>query len=246
MKIDAIAFDLDGTLVDSAPDITHALNSALGEVAIQGFELEAVRAWVGDGPDALILRALGARGVAAPGAELRRHLRSGFDRATLAAPFSRGHVYEGIAPLLSSLAQHLPLVCITNKPTALARAVLAAAQLLPHLCDVLGGDAPEHRKPSPWMLQTAAARRGVPTARMLMVGDGITDIEAAQAAGCPMALVAWGYGHGTQSAGDQVWRVSTPQHLQAALKTIDKGDFYVDRRTIDPHPVPHRGTPAAP
>jgi phosphoglycolate phosphatase len=79
----ALAFDLDGTLVDSAPDIGHALNQALRESGFGSFELAQVRAWIGDGPDVLIDRALRALGQGA-GAQLRSTLRQAFDRWRMA------------------------------------------------------------------------------------------------------------------------------------------------------------------
>ena len=82
--IEAIAFDLDGTLVDSAPDIRHALNAALEEAGLEHFDLDTVRAWIGDGPDALIAQALCRHGIDADGAA-RDRLRQAFDVHTLAA-----------------------------------------------------------------------------------------------------------------------------------------------------------------
>lgn len=140
--IDAIAFDLDGTLVDSAPDIRQALNFALDEAGLACFELDTVRAWIGDGPDALILQALREHGLGGSEA-LRGRLRKSFDAATLAAPLKFGSVFEGIAALVSGLRRTLPMVVVTNKPTPLARAVLDAAGLLPAMA---GSTAPTPRR----------------------------------------------------------------------------------------------------
>jgi len=211
--IDAIAFDLDGTLVDSAPDIAHALNTALREGGWPAFDLGTVRAWIGDGPDALIERALAAHGQPQPSAELRARLRTAFDIATLSAPLDHGSVFDNIEPVLKELATLMPLVVVTNKPTALARAVLAAAGLLQHLCEVHGADAPEQRKPSPLLLQAAAQRLGLRPEQILMVGDGPADVRAARAAGCTPALVDWGYAHAAVDDDPQTWRVRTPLHL---------------------------------
>jgi len=216
--LEAIAFDLDGTLVDSAPDIQRALNSALGKAGLQHFDVETVRAWIGDGPDALIQRALDQQGIAgADDIELRRYLRRGFDVATLAAPLAYGTVYPGIAELLRSLHGRLPLVVVTNKPTALAQAVLGAAELLRHVARVHGADEAVDRKPAPALLSKAARALGVAPARLLMVGDGPTDLLAARAAGCPAALVAWGYGAHTVPPGLEPWRIATPQQLLAGI-----------------------------
>lgn len=219
--IDAIAFDLDGTLVDSAPDIQQALNAALESEGLARFELDTVRTWIGDGPDALIRRALEQHAIDANDA-LHARLRRTFDAATLAAPLECGHVFEGIAALVAGLRRMLPMVVVTNKPTPLARAVLEAAGLLRAMAGVYGADTAAQRKPAPLLLQAAARQLGVEPARLLMVGDGPADLLAAQAAGSPAALVAWGYGgDAAESAAAQVpaWRVATPQQLLAAART---------------------------
>jgi phosphoglycolate phosphatase len=215
--IAAIAFDLDGTLVDSAPDIAHALNAALRGAGLDAFDLQTVRTWIGDGPDTLIGHALAAQGVVGVPVELRTRLRAAFDIATLAAPLDHGTVFDDIEPVLAQLSAVMPLVVVTNKPTALARAVLAAARLLPHLCAVHGADAPEQRKPSPLLLQAAARQLGLRPQQMLMVGDGPADVHAAHAAGCTPALVDWGYAHAAVGADPHLWRVRTPQHLLGSV-----------------------------
>lgn len=215
--IEAIAFDLDGTLVDSAPDIRHALNAALEEAGLGHFDLDTVRAWIGDGPDALIAQALCWHGIDGDDAT-RARLRHAFDAYTLAMPLQSGGVFHGIAELVAGLAGRLPMVVVTNKPTALARAVLGAAGLLPFLSGVHGADAADQRKPAPFLLRAAAQRLGVAPEHLLMVGDAPPDLLAAQAAGCPAALVAWGYGgHAIAKAlPPWAWRVETPQQLLLA------------------------------
>ena len=218
--IDAIAFDLDGTLVDSAPDIRVALNAALEEAGLERFDLDTVRAWIGDGPDALILQALRRQDLGGSEA-LRTRLRKSFDTATLAAPLKHGSVFEGIAELVDGLRRALPMVVVTNKPTPLARAVLDAAGLLQPMAGVFGADAAAQRKPAPFLLQAAARQLGVKPARLLMVGDGPADLLAAQAAGSPAALVAWGYGgHAALDAAAEApaWRVATPQQLLLTVR----------------------------
>ena len=216
--IRAVAFDLDGTLIDSAPDIGHAVNTALAAAGLRRFDLSTVRSWIGDGPDALIARALEAQGVSPDDLALRQALRAGFDAATLAAPLAHGHVFPGIAELLRQLGAHrYPLAVVTNKPTHLARAIVEAAGLLSWLSHVQGADSTAQRKPSPLMLQTTAEHLGVSTSSLLMVGDAPPDILAALAAGCPAALVNWGYGAHAVPAGLNPWRVDQPQQLSACL-----------------------------
>jgi len=210
---EAIAFDLDGTLVDSAPDIAHALDAGLRQERLQGFDLATVRGWIGDGPDALIARALESQGMATADPALRARLRAAFDAATLAAPLDRGLVYDGIAALLARLKPLVPLVVVTNKPSALARAVLAAAGLLPNFSNVYGADTPALRKPAPGMLQAAALQLGIAPRDLLMVGDGPADLAAARSAGCPAALVTWGYGAAHVQPDPSLWRIDAPGEI---------------------------------
>ncbi len=216
--IRAVAFDLDGTLVDSAPDIQRALNSSLRREGRPRFDLDRVRGWIGDGPDALIARALEAQGCSGDDVALRARLRRWFDAATLAAPLAGGTVYPGIAELLAALSRHLPLVAVTNKPTPLARAVLDAAGLLPYLQAVHGADEPALRKPAPAMLLAACARLGLEPHELLMVGDAEPDMRSAHAAGCRAVLVGWGYGHATLPAWLDPLRIAAPAQLLDALQ----------------------------
>ncbi|MFT3666104.1 HAD-IA family hydrolase [Piscinibacter sp.] len=215
--IRAVAFDLDGTLVDSAPDIQHALNAALHREGLACFDLARVRGWIGDGPDALIVRALEAQGGDADDLALRTRLRRRFDAATLAAPLAGGGVYPGVVELLDALHRALPLVVLTNKPTPLARAVLGAAGLVPYLSGVHGADTPSLRKPAPALLLAACERLGVAPHELLMVGDAEPDMRAAHAAGCRALCVGWGYGHAALPAWLDPLRIAAPHELLAAL-----------------------------
>lgn len=216
-RVRAIAFDLDGTLIDSAPDIQHALNAALKKAGLERFDLDLVRSWIGDGPDMLIGRALAHIGLDEADHEFRLRLRRWFDVATLAAPLSLGKVYPGIAELVEGLRGRLPMSVVTNKPTPLARAVLEAAGLLGFMHSVHGGDMPAQRKPAPDLLLAAAQRLGCKAAELLMVGDSALDLRAAQAAHCPAALAAWGYGAHAVDESLVACRVQAPAELLRAL-----------------------------
>lgn len=230
----AVAFDLDGTLVDSAPDIAHALNTALQEAGLlQGqpaFDVATVRSWVGDGPDMTIARALQsmrARGDAVAGADATA-LRRGFDQATFAAPLAHGVVYPQIDLLLRQLGPLCPLVVVTNKPRALACAVLEAAKLASHFAVVYGADRPDDRKPSPAMLQQAARDLGIATRDLLMVGDGPADIRAARAAGSCAVLAGWGYG-GADAQGTEPC-IHQPMQLADMVRSAVQGERHAHRR----------------
>ena len=163
----AVAFDLDGTLIDSAPDIAHALNEALHEAGLARVDLAQVHAWIGDGPDVLITRALQALGQPATPA-LQQSLRQHFDRVTLQQPLAHGALFDGVAALLQQLRAQRPLVVVTNKPSRLARAVLDAAGVLSHFAAVHGADTAAWRKPAPVLLQRAAAELGLPASALAM------------------------------------------------------------------------------
>jgi phosphoglycolate phosphatase len=215
-RIDAIAFDLDGTLVDSAGGIAHALNVALAESGLAPFALQTVRAWIGDGPDALIARALaGSTPDLADSPTLAARLRRDFDAATLRAPMVGSSVFDGIADVVRTLAARRPLVVVTNKPTLLARAVLNEAGLLLHFTAVHGADTPAQRKPSPLLIRQAADALGMSTHRLLMVGDAAVDVAAAHAAGSRAAWAGWGYGQAPPAPG--VWALRSPHELLDAL-----------------------------
>lgn len=217
-RIDPVAFDLDGTLVDSAGGIALALNSALASEGRAPFELDTVRAWIGDGPDALIARALFASGApTAASSALVQRMRSAFDHATLQAPMAGSRVFDGVVHVLATLSVDRRLVVVTNKPTPLARAVLEAAGLLPFFVAVHGADTPAQRKPSPLLIRQAADALGLPPQRLLMVGDAAIDIAAAQAAGAAAAWAGWGYGHAPVPMPAGVSTLLTPLELLARV-----------------------------
>jgi phosphoglycolate phosphatase len=219
MSIQAIAFDLDGTLVDSAAGVALALNAALMNAGLAGFDRATVRGWIGDGPDALIQRALRASVLDDVNpATLAWRLRRDFDEVTLLDPAAQGAPFPDMPELLRALAEVYPLVVVTNKPTPLARAVLEAAGLLPYLAAVHGADTPAQRKPSPLLITQAAQRLDLPAAGLLMVGDGPADLHAARAAGCHAAWVSWGYGEPPAVLPDDIWRLDAPRELIARLQ----------------------------
>ena len=128
-------------------------------------------------------------------------------------PMRDSSVFDGIPMVLGRLSSRWPLVVVSNKPSALARAVLEEAGLLSAFASVHGADAVPQRKPSPLLLRQAAARLGVATGALLMVGDAGTDIEAALAAECHAAWAAWGYGQADGQAPSRVWPLRTPHDL---------------------------------
>ena len=194
--IKLLAVDLDGTLVDSAPDIAHCLGSALAAVGLASPGERRTRLWIGDGLEALIARAL-AHAAPAAGGALERH------RETLAAfldcyrhnLFERSRLYPDAAQTLDALRQRgLLLCCITNKRLAFSEELLRQAGVRDRFELVLGGDSLPEKKPSPLPLTSAAATFGVPPAAAALVGDSHQDLKAARAAGYSFIWATYGYG----------------------------------------------------
>jgi phosphoglycolate phosphatase len=111
-------------------------------------------------------------------------------------------------------------VVVTNKPTALARAVLDAAGLLRHFFSVHGADRAPWRKPAPTLLEQAAGGLKLAPHRLLVVGDGPADMHAASAAGAPAVLVGWGYAHAQALACRPRWRIEHPRELPALVQAL--------------------------
>ena len=218
MLLKAIAFDLDGTLVDSAPDIAHALDVALRREGLPGFDLSTVRGWIGDGPDVLIARALATCGAASKDPAVHSRLRAAFDAATMSTPLVHGGVYDGIEAMLAQLKDRLSLLVVTNRPAVMAAAVLSAAGLQTYFSAVFGADTHAQRKPAPLMLEAAALQLGLDRRHLLMVGDSPADLQSARAAGCPAVLVNWGYGGAHVPPDPGLRRLDTPGELTELLK----------------------------
>ena len=186
----AVIFDLDGTLIDSAPDIHAAANRVLRSEGLEEQSFAQVRGFVGRGVPHLIRQLLTAAG---HGEDDARHARmterfiAGYEEAVgLTLP------YPGVVEALESLraAGHALGIC-TNKPEAATRAVLAHLGLLAPFTVIVGGDSLPVRKPDPAPLHLAVSRLGQQKA--IFVGDSEVDAETAEAAGLPFLLFTEGY-----------------------------------------------------
>jgi phosphoglycolate phosphatase len=196
----AYLFDLDGTLVDSAPDIGAALNHALTTHGYPTVTEALTRHWVGHGARVLVQQALahhGAPELANDDVQVESMLERFIDYYS-ANIVSRGGVYPGVVEALVELkASGAGLAVVTNKLEGLSRSVLDALDLT-RLVDVLvGGDTLPQRKPAPEPAWHACRTLGVDAADALFVGDSVTDVQTARAAGCAVVCVRDGYNHGT-------------------------------------------------
>lgn len=199
--VQAVLFDLDGTLVDSAPDLALAVDRMLRDLGREPVGEERVRDWVGNGARRLVERAVTGR--------LDGRLEA--DRLEPALEIFFGHyaeclvertcLYPGVTEALEQLAlRGLPLAVVTNKPARFTMPLLAHLGLRRHFHAVVSGDTLPQRKPDPGPLLLAARQCGVAPGAALMVGDSDNDVRAARAAGMAVACVPYGYNHGDDIA----------------------------------------------
>ena len=194
---DLVLFDLDGTLVDSVPDLAQAIDSALAEANLPLVGEGAVRNWVGNGAEMLVKRAL--TGEMDPKGEMPMfdQVYQSFLRFYGKATSDQSQLYPGVLECLNGLANAgIKLGLVTNKPIAFTRTMLSGFGLTQYFDVVLGGDSLPVKKPSPEPLLSAMATCQAKVEKTLMVGDSKSDIGAARAAGCPVVCVPYGYNHG--------------------------------------------------
>jgi phosphoglycolate phosphatase len=201
MLIRAAIVDLDGTLVDTVGDFHAALALTLAELGHAPVGHEFIARTVGKGSEHLIRCSLAAAG--AP-ASLYEAAWQRYQHHYQAVNGRHSQVFAGVVEGLRALrALGLPLACLTNKPTAFARALLQAKQLDAFFSAVFGGDAFARKKPDPLPLLETCKVLGFAPALTLMVGDSSNDAAAARAAGCPVVLVSYGYNHGEPVASER-------------------------------------------
>ena len=188
-----VVFDLDGTLVDSAPDLTGALNALLAEQGLAPLALESVRNMVGEGAVRMI-----ERGLAAAGLELHDGLSEGLRDRFLhhyrACMTERTRPFPGAVAALEHLhAGGSPLAVCTNKRMDLTAPLLEGLGLDRFFGAVIAGDSLDVGKPDPAPLRAAIERAGGQHENAAMVGDSDIDVATARAAGVPVVVVAFGY-----------------------------------------------------
>jgi phosphoglycolate phosphatase len=195
--IRALAFDLDGTLLDTLPDIAAASDAMLRDLGRPPAGPQTVRGFIGEGIAMLVKRLLTGRLDGEPDPTLfgegHRRFMDHYARHlnVYTRPFAG--VIETVAVLR---AAGWPMACVTNKAEAFTRPLLEQHGLMSAMRVVVGGDTLPERKPHPLPLRHVAAALGVAPAELLMVGDSVTDVRAARNAGCPVVVLPWGYSGG--------------------------------------------------
>jgi len=189
-----IAFDLDGTLIDSQRDLAQSANQLIVELGGDPLAEEAIGGMVGEGAALLVKRALAAAGLEHSSSALDRFLEI-YDTRLV----NHTRLYDGILDALRLARQHAHLGVLTNKPTSPTKKLLDAFRIADLFESVIGGDGPYQRKPSPDGLFAMMASTGATRERTLMVGDSNIDYETAQRASVRCCVVSYGFGFRTFS-----------------------------------------------
>ena len=199
----AVLLDLDGTLLDSIPDLAHAANAMRIELGMPTLREDVVATFVGKGVDNLVRRALaGSLHDADPGPALFEQARESFYRHYHLVNGDKAAVFEGVIEGLKAMrAQGLKLAVVTNKPTEFTLPLLQRTGLAGFFQEVVCGDTCVRRKPDPDQMLYACERLGVSPAQAVAIGDSINDALAGRAAGMHVLAVPYGYNEGQDVRG---------------------------------------------
>ena len=198
---DLILFDLDGTLIETAPEIADAVNDTLSECGRTGVSQQQVNDWIGHGTRELLISALAyvqQKGVEAVRSDalLPAYLAE-FDTHYQQRCGTRSHLYPQVRETLTALfARGVKLAVVTNKDGRFTNTVLNAHQLMPLLHRVVSGDTMPIKKPNPAGIQSCLEQFGVAPERALFVGDSSIDVATARNAGVTVWALPYGYNMG--------------------------------------------------
>lgn len=220
----AVLIDLDGTLMDTVPDLAEAANRMRADLGLARLPVERVAQFVGKGAEVLVHRAVTDDPAGQAPAELFERARSAFyahyhvTNGALAIVFH--HVPEALAQMRQA---GFKLACVTNKPREFTLPLLERVGLAPWFEVVVAGDDVREKKPHPALLLAACERLALSPAQVAMIGDSVNDALAARAAGCPVLLVETGYNEGepvSSLAGKPGVDAIVPTLVDAAARVL--------------------------
>lgn len=219
----AVVWDLDGTLIDSALDLCRALNKVLTEAGFETLEVQSVRTMIGNGVPKLVERGFEAVGQQLSDADLEA-IVARFMALYSANPTAHTVLYPGVAETLEALAAAgVKQGLCTNKPEAVTRSILRQLNVDQYFSAVVGGDTTDARKPDPKPLQLCIDTMGATVGSTIMIGDSAVDAGSARALRVPIGLVAHGYRHTDLASIDADFVVediaSVPEILAAQIES---------------------------
>jgi phosphoglycolate phosphatase len=201
-QLHGVLIDLDGTLMDTAPDLAAAANRMRADFGLPPLPLDRIAAFVGKGAEVLVHRALtdDLDGRAEP--EVFARGRASFYAHYTVENGLQAIVFDRVPQALEHLrSRGLKVACVTNKPKEFTIPLLAKMDLARHFDAVVAGDEVAEKKPHPALLLEACRRVELNPAEVILVGDSVNDAQAARAAGCGCVLVETGYNEGEGVAG---------------------------------------------
>jgi phosphoglycolate phosphatase len=228
-----VLIDLDGTLMDTAPDLAAAANLMRADFGLPPLPLERVAAFVGKGAEVLVHRALtdDLEGKA-NAADFARGRRSFYEHYS-AENGLQAVVFERVPQALVQLHGHgLKLACVTNKPKEFTAPLLAKVGLAQHFDAVVAGDEVAEKKPHPALLLEACRRLQLSPLEVKLIGDSVNDAQAARAAGCGCLLVATGY-----NEGESVASLAGAPGVDAIFSTLAEAVHWI----VQKHPARAQG-----
>ncbi len=197
LTIKAVVIDLDGTLLDTAPDLADAAIAMAEELGLPPVDLATVKTYIGNGVSRLVKRVLTRDMNAEPDAALFARALPAYEKHYGANVSRKSRVFPGVLEGLAAFKQAgFRVACITNKAEKFTLPLLRDTQLIEYFELVLSGDTLPKKKPDPLPLLHACAHFGIRPSELLLIGDSLNDAQAARAAGCPVFCVPYGYNRG--------------------------------------------------
>jgi phosphoglycolate phosphatase len=197
LAVKMVMIDLDGTLIDSAPDLAASANRMLEALGMPTYEQAQVAQWIGNGVSRLVKRALTGKMNAEPDAGLYERGYAIFLEAYAELVSDQSRPYPGVVEGLEKLqAAGFQLACITNKAEAFTVPLLQDLDLHKYFKLIISGDTLAKKKPDPLPLLHACEHFGITPDHGVLIGDSINDTQAARNAGMPVILVPYGYNRG--------------------------------------------------
>ena len=216
-----LVFDLDGTLIDTAPDLHAALNYSLAQKRLAPVPLEAIRMMIGDGAKAMIRKGLVHHGLEIDEAEVETVLWPALLEHYVAHITDLSRPFDTCVEALEVFRSYgATLSVCTNKAQGLAEAVLDGLELSDYFASVVGGDALAVKKPDGEHIFEAVRRANGTKDRAIMVGDAWTDEKAARNAGLPFVFVSFGYGTLSSEPYDDLQSISHWREMERAIAAL--------------------------